>query len=57
MGGYILFVASPVTSLTPPYSIILANVHRFYCYLVEGELPLDVYWLYCQVVSLQSPEK
>jgi hypothetical protein len=43
MGGYILFVASPVTSLTPPYSIILANVHRFYCYLVEGELPLDVY--------------
>ena len=55
--GHIVFVASPVAALTPLHSLLLANMHRFYCYLVEGELPLDVYWLYCQVVSLQSPEK
>ena len=34
--GHILFVASPVAALTPLYYMLLANIHRFYCWLVVG---------------------
>ena len=34
--GHIVFVASPVAALTPLHSLLLANMHRFYCCLVVG---------------------
>ena len=39
--GHIVFVASPVAALTPLHSLLLANMHRFYCCLVVGGGAID----------------
>ena len=42
--GWLLFLFLPYFNLTLLFSILLANVHRFYCCLFGGKLPLGMCW-------------
>jgi len=46
MMGWLLFSFLPYFNLTLLFSILLANVHRFYCCLFGGKLTLGMCWLH-----------